>query len=118
VIYPQHSFIKLNDHIAIFNINATDVEELKVIKLLEPIQELLESYPRNSIYIYKSGGLFHSEALLQVGEKYASANSVSCTLEDSISKLVPKLIESTNTKNLFPRNKQLAMGDSYETTAK
>lgn len=118
MIYPQHSFKKLNDHIAIFNINISDIEELKLVNLFQPVQELLESYPRNSIYIYKSGGLFHSEALLQVGEKYASANSIGRTLEDSISKLVPKLIESTNTKNLFPRNKQLAMGDSYETTAK
>ncbi len=118
MIYPQHSFFKLNDHIAIFNINTSDVEELKLIKLLEPIQELLESLPKNCIYLYKSGGLFHSEALLQVGEKYASANSVGCTLEDTISTLVPKLIESTSTTNLFPRNKQLPMGDSYEITTK
>ena len=118
MIYPQHSFIKLNDHIAIFNINASEIEELKLVKLLEPIQEPLESYPKSSIYIYKSGGLFHCEALLQVGEKYASANSVGCTFEDTISKLVPKLIESINTKSLFPRNKQLAVGDSYEIIAK
>ncbi len=118
MIYPQHSFVKLNDHIAIFNINASDIEELKLMKLLEPIQELLESFPKNSIYIYKSGGFFHSEALLQVGEKYASANSLGRNLEETISKLVPKLIESTSTTNLFPRNKQLAMGGAYEITAK
>ena len=75
-------------------------------------------YPQSSIYGYVSGGLFHSEALLRIGEKYASANSVGCILKKSISKLDPKITESTNVKNLFARNNQLAMGDSYEITKK
>ncbi len=110
MIYLQHSFKKLNNHISVFNINFTGAEEKQVLKLLQPVSDILDSVPKNSVYIYKSGGFFHSEALLQIGEKYVNPKSVGCSLEDTISKLVPRIIELTSSNKLLPRNKQITMG--------
>ena len=110
MINHQANFIKINNHVKIFNNNTLNIEKIELLKLLEPIRELLESHEKNSIYIYKNGGLFHVEGLIRIGDKYASANAVGCSLKESIMKLVPKLIESTNINNLFPRNRQLNHG--------
>jgi len=118
VICPQHSFFKLNDNISIFNIELSTSDEEELLKLLSPIQELLNSHKKNSIYLYMSGGLFHAEGIIQIGEKYANANSVGCNLSETIKKLTPKLIEATSASNLYPRNKQLCMGERYEVITK
>lgn len=118
MICPQHSFLKLNDNIAVFNIELTSTEQKELLNLLEPVWDLLKSYKKNSIYLYMSGGLFHAEAIVQIGEKYANTNSVGCSLNESVEKLIPKLIRATSTNNLYPRNKQICMGEKYEVTTK
>ncbi|WP_372654224.1 hypothetical protein [Halobacteriovorax sp.] len=117
MINSLQSVFKINDHVTIFNIEISGDQESNFEHLIEPISEILYSHPRNSLYLYSSGGLFYAEALICIGEKYGVSNSVGRSIEDTIEKLIPKLIESTSSINLYPRNKQLVMGDNYEVTS-
>ena len=114
MINPQYKFRKLDKYITLFDITTCPTEEAKLLDQLKPIKSLVNTHPKNSIYIYKSGGLFYAEALLHIEEKYASTNSVGCTLDEVTDKLVPKVLKAASSDSLFPRNKQIEMGGTCE----
>lgn len=107
MIKKEQEFTKIGNHITLFNVNISKQEQKQLLTQLEPVMELLMSHPKNSVYIYKNAQRFHSEALIRVREKYASANSIGLGIPETISSLIPKLIEATSVQNLFPRSKQL-----------
>lgn len=105
----NQSFCKIGHHINLFNIELCEAEKINLLELLSPLEKLLECHPNNSIYFYKSGEMYYSESLVKVGERYGSATSAGMDLNNMVLELIPKVIDSTNPSNLFPRYRQLSL---------
>lgn len=96
MISPQSNMTTINQ-VRFFNIDLSDNEKVELSNILKPIESILRSNDRNSIYVFKDGDSFHAESLIQINGSLAKSQIVGVSVQETLRKLVPKTIKSTST---------------------
>ena len=96
MISPQSDLQRIN-HVRFFNVDISSQEKNELSNILKPLNQIISSNEKNSIYVFKEGESIHGEALIQINGKISNAQSVGFSLKETLRKLVPKTMENTST---------------------
>ncbi len=95
MISPQ-SDLKIINQIRFFYIDIDSQDKRKLSNILKPLNSILSSNEKNSIYVFKDGQSIYAEALIQINGKLSKAQSVGTSIEETLKKLLPRTIKNAS----------------------